>query len=85
MISITRITMITTALPLNNGRSLEDLKSDPVLGRCASIYFDSANIPRVERWDGYYTFDGDGRHRILAARELGYDIPVRVIGVRRHK
>lgn len=70
---------------LNDGRSLEDLKSDPVLGRCASIYFDPENIPRVERWDGYYTFDGDGRHRILAARELGYDIPVRVVGVRRHE
>ncbi len=70
---------------LNNGSSLEDLKSDPVLGKCASIYFDPANIPRVEKWDGYYTFDGDGRHRILAARELGYDIPVRVVGIRRHK
>ena len=69
---------------LNTGRSLEELKADPVLGNCASIYFDPANIPRVERWDGYYTFDGDGRHRILAARELGYDIPVRVVGVRRH-
>lgn len=70
---------------LENGTPIDKLKSDPVLGKCASIYFDQANLPRVEKYEGYYAFDGDGRHRILAARELGYDIPVRVIGIRRRK
>lgn len=70
---------------LDSGRSLSDIKNDPSLGTCASIYFDPENIPRVEKNRGFYTFDGDGRHRILAARELGYDIPVRVVGIRHYK
>ena len=70
---------------LARGIPLEDLKNDNILGSCARLYFDPSNIPRVEKCDGYYTFDGDGRHRILAARELGYDIPVRIIGERRKK
>lgn len=70
---------------LDSGRSLEELKADPVLGTCAGIYFDPENMPRVEKCGGYYAFDSDGRHRIIAARELGYDIPVCVIGVRRRK
>lgn len=71
---------------LDGGASLESVKNDPVLGTCASIYFDPQNMPRVEKHEGgYYTFDGDGRHRIIAARELGYDIPVRIVGVRSRK
>ena len=70
---------------LDSGRSLSDIKNDPTIGTCASIYFDPANIPRVEKCRGYYTFDGDGRHRILAARELGYDIPVCIVGIRHYK
>ena len=67
---------------INNGRTIDDLRNDPVLGTCTSIYFDPQKIPRVEKNDGYYTFDGDGRHRIIAAREFGYNIPVRIVGVR---
>jgi len=70
---------------LESGRSLSDIKNDPTIGTCASLYFDPAIIPRVEKVRGFYTFDGDGRHRILAARELGYDIPVRVVGIRHYK
>ena len=70
---------------LDSGKSLDELINDPVLGKCASVYFNPENIPRVEKWDGFYTFDGDGRHRILAARELGCEIPVRITGMRRHK
>ena len=36
----------------------------------------------VIEWDGYYEFSSNGRHRILAARALGHDIPVKVIGKR---
>lgn len=70
---------------LDGGRTVEELKSDPVLGTCAATFFDPARMPRVEKWDGYYCFDGDGRHRIITARKLGCDIPVRITGIRRHK
>lgn len=70
---------------LDSGRPLNDIQADPVLGRCADIYFDPSNIPRVVKSNGYYEFDSNGRHRILAARELGYGIPVKVIGIRTRK
>lgn len=65
------------------GRSLSDLISDPKLGRCASIYFDPSKMPEVVERDGYYEFQHNGRHRILAARTEGYEIPVKVIGERK--
>ena len=65
---------------LASGESLDSLVQDPELSRCAGIYF--RDRPRVVESDGYYEFDSNGRHRILAARELGYDIPVDVIGRR---
>ena len=67
---------------LSMGRSLDDLIEDPRLGKCASLYFDPANMPEVIECDGYYEFQSNGRHRILAAREMGYDMPVKVIGTR---
>ena len=63
---------------LDAGRTKEDLLQDPVLGTCTQIYF--VDKTRVVECDGYYEFDSNGRHRILAARELGFDIPVEVIG-----
>lgn len=65
------------------GRSLSDLIEDPRLGQCASIYFAPSNMPEVIECDGYYEFQSNGRHRILAAREMGYDMPVKVIGTRK--
>ncbi len=70
---------------LDSGKSLSAIGEDPALSQCVSIYFEPSNIPRVVKNDGYYEFDSNGRHRILAARELGYDIPVRVIGRRSRK
>lgn len=67
------------------GRSLSDLENDDVLGRCANIYFNPSNIPRVVKSNGYYEFESNGRHRILAARSLGLDIPVIIVGERRRK
>ena len=67
------------------GRSLGDIENDALLGRCASIYFNPSNIPRVIKSNGYYEFEGNGRHRILAARSLGFDIPVIIVGERRRK
>ncbi len=62
------------------GATLDDLDADDKLSKCANIYF--RNKPQVVERDGYYEFDSNGRHRILAARALGYDIPVSVVGKR---
>lgn len=62
------------------GDTLDDLAGDDKLSDCASIYF--RNMPEVIERDGYYEFNSNGRHRILAARALGHDIPVKVIGKR---
>ena len=70
---------------LQAGATVSELKNDPMLGTCASIYFDPEKMVRVEKVGSYYSFDGDGRHRILAARELGYSIPVRVVCIRTYK
>lgn len=63
---------------LKNGRSLDDLLMDDVLGKCAAIYF--ADAPTVYKGDGFYEFSSNGRHRILAARALGLSIPVVIAG-----
>ena len=67
---------------LQAGATISELKNDPTLGTCAAIYFDPEKMVRVEKVGSYYSFDGDGRHRILAARELGHSIPVRVVRIR---
>ena len=68
------------------GETLEQIRSggSESLKACATYYFGSEMV-KVTRADGYYSFNGDGRHRVLAARELGYEIPVRVTGVFRKK
>lgn len=65
------------------GATLSELDEDPLLSECAGIYF--RNKPEVIKCYGYYEFVGNGRHRILAARALGYSIPVKVVGERRRK
>lgn len=67
------------------GMSLDEIRKTPSLERCVDIYFEPSNIPRVIQSNGYYEFDSNGRHRILAAREAGYDIPVRIVGIRKWK
>jgi hypothetical protein len=59
------------------------LLDDDRLGRCAQAYFnpDSSKAIEVDEMPGGgYMFNGDGRHRIIAARTYGYDIPVKVVG-----
>lgn len=65
---------------LASGDTLDDLSNDEKLSECANIYF--KNKPQVIERDGYYEFDSNGRHRIMAARALGHDIPVSVVGKR---
>ena len=68
---------------LQAGLSLDEIRENNSLERCVNIYFDPSNIPRVIQSRGYYEFDSNGRHRILAAREAGYNIPVKIVGIRR--
>ncbi len=67
---------------LNNGKPLSEIIGDKRLGECASIFFSPSNIPNVIKCNGYYVFESNGRHRILAARELGFDIPVHIVGIK---
>ena len=64
---------------LDSGKSLDEIKQDPELKDTAHAYFDPENMIKVEQQaDGSYSFADDGRHRIAAAQELGYEIPVEV-------
>lgn len=67
---------------LDAGVSLEALMEDEVLGTCAGIYFnpESSNAPRIVKGEGFYRFDSNGRHRIIAARILGYNFPIKIVG-----
>lgn len=70
---------------LGLGKSLDEIREDPALEKCVSIYFEPVNIPKVVKCNGYYEFQENGRHRILAARELGYEIPVKITAKRIRK
>ena len=64
---------------LDSGKSLDEIKQDPELKDTAHAYFDPENMIKVEQQaDGSYSFADDGRHRIAAAQEMGYEIPVEV-------
>ena len=73
----------TVSSMLSEGKSLSEIRQDPSLEKCVSIYFDPSNMVKVEKWGDYYVFNANGRHRILAARDKGFNIPVKVIGIRR--
>lgn len=66
---------------LNEGRSFEDLRQDPELQYSFAAYFDNESKQKIEvvqDGDGKYHFLANGRHRLLAAQELGHEIPVYV-------
>ena len=64
---------------LDSGKSLDEIKQDPELKDTVHAYFDPENMIEVEQQaDGSYSFTDDGRHRIAAAQEFGYEIPVEV-------
>ncbi len=67
---------------LDSGKTLSEIMENPELSECASIYFNPKNIPEVIKCGDYYEFQSNGRHRILAARDVGHDMPVKVIGER---
>ena len=43
---------------------------------CVNAYYAPDKMIRAEEKDGKYEFVDDGRHRLAAAQELGYDVPV---------
>ena len=63
---------------IGKGRTINELLQDEKLSSCTRIYF--LDKVKVVKNGDFYEFDGDGRHRVLAAREAGYDIPVEIIG-----
>lgn len=64
---------------LDSGKSIDDIKQDPELHDTVRAYYDPKNMVKVNHeQDGSYSFAYDGRHRIAAAQEYGYDIPVQV-------
>ncbi len=64
---------------LDSGKSLDEIKQDPELRDTVRAYYDPDNMIKVEQQpDGSYSFNDDGRHRIAAAQEYGYQIPVEV-------
>ena len=69
---------------LDAGEPIENmLKRDDQIGQCARAYFDPNHrdpIKVVELPGGGYEFQGDGRHRVLAARMQGQEIAVKIVG-----
>lgn len=61
---------------LDAGESLDSLRRDPVVGATANQYYNQEHMIRLNRGEtGGYRFIGDGRHRVLAARDQGLDFP----------
>ncbi|MEQ2443925.1 hypothetical protein WMO64_10670 [Pseudoflavonifractor sp. CLA-AP-H29] len=65
---------------LAQGRTVDELKQDPELRGCVNAYYDPDNMVKViQTPDGGYEYEDNGRHRIMAAKEMGCDIPVQVV------
>lgn len=65
---------------LDSGKTLDEIREDPELSDTVNAYYDADKMVKVEeKPDGSYEFQDDGRHRVAAAQELGYEIPVDVV------
>lgn len=62
------------------GESLESIRSIPHLSNTVDAYYADDKMMKVVKCENGYQFQDDGRHRMLAAREMGYDVPVKVVG-----
>lgn len=65
---------------LLNGRSLESMYNDVNLKDTVAAYFDEQKMIKVMGYKDGFQLQEDGRHRIMAAKELGYDLPVKILG-----
>lgn len=70
---------------LDSGISLDTIKMDETLRACAEQYYSPERMIKVYQYGENFIFNGDGRHRILAAKELGNDIPINMQGIYRKK
>lgn len=65
---------------LEQGATYEELRSDPALAATARAYYGPDTPITIEKQaDGSLAFGSDGRHRIAAAQELGYNVDAQVI------
>lgn len=65
---------------LDSGKTLDEIREDSELKDTVAAYYDADKMVKVEeKPDGSYEFQDDGRHRVAAAQELGYEIPVDVV------
>ncbi len=65
---------------LDSGKTLDEIREDPELRDTVAAYYDADKMVKVEeKPDGSYEFQDDGRYRVAAAQELGYEIPVDVV------
>jgi len=70
------------------GVPIDTILADPNIGYAANVHFNGGGqgFPVVIKHEsGLYEFEGNGRHRIIIARENGYRIPVKVVGIRKLK
>ena len=65
------------SMRLRSGESLDSIGNISELKTCCDYYFDTPIT--VYEIDGFYHFGDAGRHRCMAAKKLGCDIPVNVI------
>ena len=63
-----------------NGESLDSIRSNPHLSNTVDAYYADDKMMKVVKYEDGYQFQDDGRHRMMAAKELGYDVPVKVVG-----
>ncbi len=60
----------------DNGKTYDEIRNNPELHDCVTAYYAPDKMICAEEKDGKYEFVDDGRHRLAAAQELGYDVPV---------
>ena len=65
---------------LANGKNLEQIRTEcPSLKNTLDAYYDPHNMIQVNRdASGNISFLDDGKHRVLAAKELGLNVPIRI-------
>lgn len=65
---------------LDAGKTFDEIKENPDLHDALIAYYSDDKMIRViQDKNGSYQFEDDGRHRVIAAQEFGYKIPVNVV------
>jgi hypothetical protein len=69
---------------LASGKTLDEIKANPALAACASQYYSHDNMVKVYSYGDSYLLSEDGRHRVMAAQTLGYQMPVNITHLVNH-